>query len=265
MFLFCSSCSEKGEPAVAPGSTLKAEDALREAEAELEAAGIFLSFDEPVGLIHPVDLLPEPSDLEGTEKQGDLEETINQLNTVLAELEREGQTGYLGSISDRALVHLHLGLIYLFDAVSRLLISDDPAVTFIIGCNLHTPCTLWYTFDVSPLVQAKLNAAKDSLEYPLVFTVKERQAMIDAADLIDDAIVRPETSDIQPQLSSVDRPPYSRYAVWHFRRSARLFSEYEPNVGDAVEDFNECLEDLRAKFQAKVETWGFTYTVPPWR
>lgn len=265
MLLLCSSCSEEDQPTATPGSTLKADDALREAEAKLEAAGIFLSFDEPGALIHPEYLLPAPSDLEDAGKQSSFVEAISQLNTVLAELEREGQTGYLGSISDRALTHLHLGFIYFFDAMSRLLISDDPAVTFIIGRNLHAPCVLWYTFDISPVVQARLHTANDPMEYPLAFAAKERQAIIDVADLIDDAIVKPRASDIQPQFSSVDRPPYSKYAVWHFQKAASLFGGYDPDVRDALEDFNECLEDLRSKFQDKVERWGFTYTVPPWR
>lgn len=266
MLLFSFGCSEKeDEPVVAPGSTLKADDALREAEARLEAAGVLLSFDEPGALMHPEDLIPDPDDLAYAEKQSDFEAAIDQLNTVLTELEREGPTGPLGSISDRALVHLHLGFVYLFDAISRLLISDDPAITFIIGQNTSAPCAGWYTFGISPIVQAKLDAAKNALEYPLAFTVKERQAILDAADLIDDAIVRPNALDIQPQLSSVDRPPYSRYAIWHFQRASSLFGQYKPDVRDALEDFNECLEDMRSKFQGKVEMWGFSYTTPPWR
>lgn len=263
--LFCSGCSENDEPVVAPGSTLKADDALREAEARLEAAGISLSFDEPGALMHPDELIPDPGDLEYSEKQSDFEEAIDQLNTVLAELEREGEAGPVGSISDRALVHLHLGFIYLFDAISLLLISDDPAVTFIIGRNPDAPCAGWYTFDISPIVQAKLDAAKDPLEYPLPFTVKERQAIIDAADLIDDAIAKPKAPDIEPQLSSVDRPPYSKYAIWHFQKATSLFGQYKPDVRDALEDFNECLEDMRSRLQDKLEAWGFTYTSPPWR
>lgn|GEM_PF-1584952 len=265
ILLFSFGCSEKEEPAVAPGSTLKADDALKEAEAKLEAAGISLSFDEPGALMHPENLIPDPGDLAYAEKQSDLEEAIDQLNIALAELEQEGQAGPLGSVSDRALVHLHLGFIYFFDAISRLLISDDPAITFIIGQNATAPCAGWYTFDISPVVHAKLDPAKDPVEYPLTLTVKERQAILDAADLIDDAIVKPRASDIQPQLSSVDRPPYSKYAIWHFQKATSLFGQYKPDVRDALEDFNECLEDLRSDFQSKLETWGFSYTVPPWR
>ena len=265
ILLFFPGCSEKEETGVAPGSTLKADDTLREAEANLEAAGISLSFDEPGELLYPENLLPDPSNLGNTEKRKNLEEAIEKLNIVLAELEREVPEGTLGSISDRALVHFYLGFAYFFDAISRLLISDDPSETFIIKFDPVKPCNRFYTFDISPIVRAKLYAAKDPLEYPLAFTVKERQAIMDTADLIDDAIVKPEALNIQPQFSSVDKPPYSKYAIWHFQRAANLFGQYKPDLRDALEDFNACLENWRAGLQNNLEKWSFTYTVPPWR
>ena len=147
-------CSEREEPTVAQGSTLKADNALKEVEAKLEAVGISLSFDEPGELMHPEDLIPNPDDLKGADKQKSFEESIEQLNMALAELEQEGQSDPLGSISDRALVHLHLGFLYVLDAVSRLLNSDDPVETFIMKSGTDASPDQWYTFDVSPEVHA---------------------------------------------------------------------------------------------------------------
>lgn len=258
-------CSEREESVVAPCSTLKADNALREAETKLESAGIILSFGEPGELMHPENLIPDPDDLAGVDKQEKFEEVIHQLNIVLAEIESEAQVDTSCSVSDQALVNFYLGFVYLFDSISRLLNSDDPAETFIIGFDPDASNNYWYTFDVSSATHAKLDATKDPLDYPLAFTAKERQAIIDAADLIDDAVVKPKDPEIQPQLSSVHRPPYSNYAIWHFDRAARLFGEYQSEVTEALNEFNESVEDMRERLQDGAQSWGFTYTLPPWR
>ncbi len=263
ILLFSSGCYEREDPVVAPGSTLEADNALKEAEAKLEAMGLSLSFEEPGDLVVPEKLIPDPSVLADEIKQEDFEEIIGKLNVVLAELEQEGPNSPLGSVSDMALVHLYLGLVYVFDAMTRLQISDDPAEMFVIENN--TQGGFWYSFGVSPATKAELDAVQDPLDYPLVFTPEERQAIIDAADLIDDAIVKPRAPEIQPRLSSVDRPPYSKYAIWHFEKAAILFGQYKPDVKDALDDLNESLDDMRSEIQARSESWGFTYTLPPWR
>ncbi|MFC1715418.1 hypothetical protein ACFL6S_17245 [Candidatus Poribacteria bacterium] len=261
---FVSGCSEREEPIVAPGSTEKADDALEEAAERLTAAGVSLSFDEPGDLLHPEDLIPEPEDLADTGKQANFEEAIAQLNTALAELEQQSGSNVLGSISDRALVHLQLGFIYTFDAVSRLLLSDDPKETFVIKRDLDDPDNPWYTFGVSPAVEAELDATGDSREYPLVFTVEERQAIIDAADLMDDAVVKPLEPNIQPQHSSVNRQPYTGSAIGHFQKAANLFGQYKPEIMDSIDELNESLEEMRVMLQKQAEGWGFIY-IPPVR
>lgn len=263
VLLFLSGCSEREVPIVAPCSTEAADNALKKAEARLESAGISFSLDEPGDLLTPEELIPSPEELGDAEKQANFEEAIFQLNTVLTELERQGESCVLSSISDRALVHLQLGFIYSFDAISRLLLSDDPEETFIIEINAD-PNNFWYTLDVSPAVHAALDATEDLLEYPLAFTVQERQAIIDAADLIDDAVMKPREPNIQPQFSSVDRQPYTGSAVWHFQKAANLFGQYNPEMADTLEEFNKTFEQMRAILQANAEVWGFTY-IPPVR
>jgi hypothetical protein len=241
---------------------MTADDALKEAEARLEAAGIPLSLDEPGDLMHPEDLVPDPAELGDAEKQAKFEEAIAQLNIALAELERQEETGVLGSVSDRALLHLHLGFAYCFDAMARLLLSDDPEETFIIERDDSDTDSLWYTVDVAPDVKAELDATEDPLEYPLAFTVEERQAIIDAADLIENAVVKPRAPNIQPQFSSVDRQPYTGSAVWHFDKAAILFGQYVPEIMESLDMLNEELEEMRAMLQRKSEEWGFIY-IPP--
>ena len=291
ILLFLSGCSEREEPVVAPGSTLKADGALKEAMARLEAAGVSFCPYDPGDLL-PEDLIPEPEDLADAEKQANLEEAIAQLNIVLAELEQQSGSDVLGSISDRMLVHLQLGLVYLFDAISRLLLSDDPEETFIIEFDLaefsledededededkdkdkdkdegEDEDNPWYTIGLAPDVQVELAAMEDPREYPLVFTVKERQAIIDAADLLDDAVVKPTESYIQPQHSSVDRQPYTGSAIWHLQEAVNIFGQYQPEDPDMiefVEEIKEQFEKMRAVFQEKAEQWGFIY-IPPVR
>ena len=265
LLLFSGCAEEEDQNDVAPGSTLEAENALKEAEDKLEEAGLSLSFEEPGDLTHLEDLLPDTDDLADAENQGRFEESISALNTVLSELEQETENSPLGSISDRALVHLYLGFVYLFDAISRLLLSDDPAEDFIIEFNPGDSEEPLYNVDASPELKAALRAKEDPLDYPLAYTQKERQAIADAADLIDDAIVKPLAPDIQPRYSSVDRPPYSRYAIWHFQRAAILFNEYAPEIGVSLDNFNEEVDKMREKLQRRAEGWGFSYTLPPGR
>ena len=96
-------------------------------------------------------------------------------------------------------------------------------------------------------------------------TDEERQAIIDAMDLIDDAIVKPLSPEIQPQFSSVDRPPYTKYALWHFHKAAELFGAYQPEIEKSLEDFDAKLDNARAKLRDNSKNWGFTYDLPPWR
>jgi len=261
VLLFLSGCSEREEPTVAPCSTEVADNALKEAEARLAAADVSFSLDDPGDLLTPEELIPSPEELGDAEKQANFEEAIAQFNIVLTELERQGESCVLSSISDRALVHLQLGFIYSFDAISRLLLSDDPEETFIVEFSTD-PDNFWYNVDVSPAVRAALSATEDSLEYPLAFTVQERQAIIDAADLIDDAVVKPMEPNIQPQFSSVDRQPYTRSAIWHFQKAANLLEQYNPEMADTTEAFNETFEKMRAMLQVNAEKWGFIYISP---
>jgi hypothetical protein len=53
--------------------------------------------------------------------------------------------------------------------------------------------------------------------------------------------------------------------MWHFEKAAELFGDYKPDIRDALEEFNESIEELRAWLQDGAEGWGFTYTLPPWR
>jgi hypothetical protein len=247
---------------------------LKKAEANLQAAGITTAFGDPGELTKPENLVPDPSKLGSPEKQKNLEESIVQLNTVLSEIEQEAEaspsitvsnTAPIGSISDRGLVHFYLGLAYLYDAMSRLLISDDPAETFIIKYDLNAPSGEWFTFDISKAVKAKLDATKNPQDYPLAFTEKERQAIIDAVDLISGAAVKPTAQNIQPQTSSVDRPPYLWSAVWHFERAIELFGQYNSEIKKALEDFNDQIYEFESIIKNDVGTWGFTYTPAQWR
>ena len=266
MLAIFSGCSERDESATASGSTPKADSALNEAKKNLKAAGIPISFEDPGELAHPEDLVPALIELENIEKQKNLEEAINQLNTVVSELEQEAKLAPpIGSISDRGMVHFYLGLAYVLDAISRLLLSDDPSTTFIIEYNPDAPDGVWFKFDVSKEVHAKLDATKNPLEYPFAFTVKERQAIIDAIDLINDAAVKPADKNIQPQSSSVNGAPYLHSALWHFEKAISLFSQYAPEYRDAIEEFNTQIDKLESLLQEDSIRWGFTYTSSPGR
>jgi hypothetical protein len=248
------------------GSTPAADAALKEAEKNLTDAGVIVSFDDPGELAHPGNLLPKPKDIANPDKRKKLEDAITQLNTVISEIEPEtGTTLPKGSISDRGIVHFYLGVAYLLEAISRLLISDDPQTTFIIEYNPiennpNANVSEWFTYDISNEVKAKLDATKNSLDYPLVFTEKERQAIIDAVDLVNDAVAKPKSPKILPQSSTVSGPPYIHSAVWEFKIAIKLIGEYNAELRDALQRFNDQVASLESMMQEKSKSWGFTYT-----
>lgn len=260
-FLLISSCRDREEPLTARCSSPEADVALKEAEANLKAAGVPLSFDDPSQVTHPESFLPDPETLKDTEKQRLFEAAIEKFNIALEELDRDFSDDSSCSVSDRALLHLHLGLVYILDAISRFLISDESPQTFVVERDPD----LLYRIDVTPDTKVKLDAAKTPEEHLLVFTTSERQGIIDFFDLLDDAVVRPTVPNIQPQSSSVNRPPYSRYAVWHLQKAMVLFSQYDPEIQESIKDFNALVEYMRATIQVKSVSWGFTYTIPPGR
>ena len=264
-------CAERDEELASPGSTVKADEALKNAESSLESAGILMKFDDPGQLAEPEKLVPDLISLARSDKQKNLEDAISQLNIVIAELEQNASPAPslsmapVGSISDRAMVHFYLGLSYLLDALSRLLISDDPEETFIIRFHPELNPDQWFEFGISDKVEARINATRDPLEYPLAFAIKERQAIIDAVNLISDAEVKPRSSSIQPQSTSVNRPPYTNSALWHFEKAIALFSQYNPDIKEALDDFNYHIDKLESLLNKDSSRWGFIYTPASWR
>jgi len=267
MLIFTSGCFERNDPITALGSTSKADEALKKAETILEKIGITFTLKDPGGLTNPEDLVPNLGnvlrELGSVEKEMDLEEAVVQLNIVLSELEQEAKGE--SSLSDMAMVHFYLGITYLLDAVSRFLISDDPEETFIIEYDPKSPSGKWFAFDISMRVKVKLVLTDNPLDYPLIFTLKERQAFIDAADLIGDTKLKPRAPNIQPQSSSVDRPPFLKSALWHLEQAVNFAQQYSPDLVEIHEEFNRNISDLEDTIRQDSVDWGYTYILPPWR
>lgn len=254
-------CADREEDTTAIGSTPKADAALKEAEKNLKDVGVIISFKDPGELAHPQNLVPKPEDIASQEKQKKIADAIIQLNIVISEIEQEAKMAPpIGSVSDRGIVHFYLGLAYLLDAISRLLISDDPKTTFIIEYNPNASSGEWFTYGISNETKAKLDSIKNPLEYPNAFTEKERQAIIDALDLISDAIVKPKLTSIKPQSSTVNGPPYLHSAKWHFKKAIGLFSDYNAELRDALKDFDNQIDKLETVMKKNAESWGFSYT-----
>jgi len=254
-------CADREEDTTAIGSTPKADSALKEAEKNLKEVGVIVSFNDLGELAHPENLLPKPEDIASQEKQKKIANAITQLNIVISEIEQEAKMAPpIGSVSDRGIVHFYLGLAYLLDAISRLLLSDDPKTTFIIEYNPNANSGEWFTYGISNEVKAKLDSTKNPLEYPTAFTEKERQAIIDALDLISNAVVKPKLQNIKPQSSTVDGPPYLHSAMWHFKKSVGLLSDYNAELRDALKDFNDQIDKFELIIKQNAESWGFSYT-----
>lgn len=259
-----SGCSEREDAEDYSGSSATANAALEKAENYLDLAGVKTSFEDPGELSKPEDLVPQPNELASLEKQENLKKAIDQLNIVITELDKEASlapsAAPIGSLSDRGVVHFYLGLAYVLEAISRLLTSDDPETTFILTYDPNAAMGEWFTYGISKTTKAKLDAVKNPLDYPLVFTEKERQAIIDAVDLISNGIVRPLSPSIQPQSSSVDGPPYIHSAIWHFYNAIDLLSEYAPDLEEPLREFYDQISVFESILHDNAETWGFTYT-----
>ena len=87
---------------------------------------------------------------------------------------------------------------------------------------------------------------------------------MDAADLLDDAVVKPLEPNIQPQYSSVDRNPYTGSAIEHFEKAGKLFEQYNSEIADGLEGLNKSLEEMRAILEENAKAWGLSY-IPPVR
>ncbi len=254
-------CADREEDITAIGSTPKADSALKEAEKNLKDVGVIVSFKDPGELTNPQNLIPKPDGIASQEKQKKIADAITQLNIVISEIEQESKMAPpIGSVSDRGIVHFYLGLAYLLDAISRLLISDDPKTTFIIEYNPDASSGEWFTYGISNEVKAKLDSVKNPLEYPNVFTEKERQAIIDALDLISDAAVKPKLISIKPNSSTVNGPPYIHSAMWHFKKAVGLLSDYNAELRNALRDFNSQIDKFDSIMKQNAESWGFSYT-----
>jgi hypothetical protein len=262
-------CSERIEPTTFAGSSTKADTALKEAQRNLNLAGVKTTFDDPGALSKPADFIPVPSELARVDRQENLNRAIEQLNIVVSELDQEVQSGSsfepAGSLSDRGIVHFYLGLSYILEAISRLLLSDDPETTFILEYDPNAPTGVWFTYDISQETKTKLDSTTNPLDYPLAFTIKERQAIIDAIDLISDATAKPSSARIQPQASSVNGPPYIHSAIWHFIQAINLLGEYNPELRQSLQDFNDQIDKFESLLQTKAKSWGFSYTKASWR
>jgi len=264
-----SGCSEREEAETYSGFSPAADAALKQAESYLKLAGVKTSFDDPGELAKPEDLIPTPNEIASKEKQEYIQKSIEQLNIVISEIEQEAalapSLAPIGSLSDRGIVHFYLGIAYVLDAISRLLTSDDPATTFILTYDPDAEMSEWFKYGISLETQAKLATVSSPLDYPLVFTLKERQAIIDAVDLIGDAVVKPASASILPQTSSVNGPPYLHSAMWHFEKAVFLLSEYSPDLKEPLEEFNDEVKEFESLLQKNAESWGFTYTSALWR
>jgi len=264
-----SGCSEREEPETYNGSTPEADAALKQAESYLKLAGLKISFDDPGELAKPEDLIPKPNEIASKEKQEYIQKAIEQLNIVVSEIEQEAALAPalapIGSLSDRGIAHFYLGLAYILDAISRLLTSDDPATTFVLTYDPDAEMGEWFKYGITLETQAKLDAVKNPLDYPLVFTLKDRQAIIDAIDLIGDAAVKPASASIQPQTSSVNGPPYLHSAIWHFEKAVFLLSEYAPDLKEPLQEFIDEVDNFESILHENAERWGFTYSSAPGR
>ena len=289
-------CSDRDDIAEVqePDATLQqASVALNRAEAAMEKAGVDINFSDVGSLANLSAILPNPLELGLLEDQTLLQQGIGALYEVLDAVGENvpiaqapanpAQEGFKISAPDLALVHVHLGYLYVLEAV-RILTREgwgkdgvpDTAddlfrITFPENPELEN-LTEVYQFELTERGQAKFDEIENNPgsrpeDYLKEFRASERQAIIDALMLLTGAKVKvsafPDVNDadgqpITEQRAQVDRAICRQDALFHLERALDKAEEIAPDLADEFDEFNEIIAEAFAEdFLDQTLQWGF--------
>lgn len=274
IFIGCADRTEEVDSA--PGSNPQADAALAEAERVMEDAGVAISFRDLEGLGSLADLrdiLPSPleiSQLEDAQIEGavaSLYEALDALGYPVAPAAPARQPREEVSSSDLAMLHIHLGYMYVLGAVAKLERAKGDMYEIDFPDEADTDDPSVYTFTLTPQGQARIDAVAanpdaEPGEYLQIFSTEQRQAILDSLLLLVSAKVLvspfPEHGIPNEQRPSVDRSIYRRDALYHFAESLAFAENVVPELEDALLELKDTIADYLAQDMLdQIKEWGF--------
>ncbi|MFB3042188.1 MAG: hypothetical protein ACE1ZS_10395, partial [Candidatus Poribacteria bacterium] len=224
--LGCSDRDDISEVQEPDPALQQASAALNRAEAAMEKAGVDINFSDVGSLANLSAILPSPLELAVLEDQGALQEAIGALYEVLDAVGENvpiaqapanpAKDGSKISNPDLALVHIHLGYLYVLEAVRILTregwgkdgvpeTEDDLfRIAFPENPELEN-LTEVYQFELTERGQTKFDEIENNPssrleDYLKEFRASQRQAILDALVLLVSARVKvsafPDVNDI---------------------------------------------------------------------
>lgn len=291
--LGCSDRDDISEVQEPDPALQKASVALNRAEAAMEKAGVDINFSDVGSLANLSAILPSPLELAVLEDQGALQEAIGALYEVLDAVGENvptaqapanpAQEGFKISDPDLALVHVHLGYLYVLEAVRILTregwgkdgvpeTEDDLfRIAFPENPELEN-LTEVYQFKLTERGQTKFDEIENNPssrleDYLKEFRASQRQAILDALVLLVSARVKvsafPDVNDIDGQRITEQRPQVNRAicrqdALFHLERALDKAEEIAPDLADEFDEFNEIIAEAFAEdFLNQTSQWGF--------
>ena len=291
--LGCSDRDDISEVQEPDPALQQASAALNRAEAAMEKAGVDINFSDVGSLANLSAILPSPLELAVLEDQGALQEAIGALYEVLDAVGENvptaqapanpAQEGFKISDPDLALVHVHLGYLYVLEAVRILTregwgkdgvpeTEDDLfRIAFPENPELEN-LTEVYQFKLTERGQTKFDEIENNPssrleDYLKEFRASQRQAILDALVLLVSARVKvsafPDVNDIDGQRITEQRPQVNRAicrqdALFHLERALDKAEEIAPDLADEFDEFNEIIAKAFAEdFLNQTSQWGF--------
>ena len=291
--LGCSDRDDISEVQEPDPALQKASVALNRAEAAMEKAGVDINFSDVGSLANLSAILPSPLELAVLEDQGALQEAIGALYEVLDAVGENvptaqapanpAQEGFKISDPDLALVHIHLGYLYVLEAVRILTregwgkdgVSETEDDLFRIAFPENPELenlTEVYQFELTERGQTKFDEIENNPssrleDYLKEFRASQRQAILDALVLLVSARVKvsafPDVNDIDGQRITEQRPQVNRAicrqdALFHLERALDKAEEIAPDLADEFDEFNEIIAEAFAEdFLNQTSQWGF--------
>ncbi len=276
LFLGCASRDDELESA--PGSTSEADEALAKAEQVMADAGVEINFRDLQGLGSLADLrqvLPSPLEIAVLEDE-QIDEAVDSLYAVLDALGQPVspaapilRLGGEVSRSDLAMVHLHLGYLYVLGAIARLerVKGDLYEIEFPDEGEFDPDDPSVYRFRLTEQGQARIdevsrNPNAEAGDFLQLFSPEQRQAVLDALRLLVDAEVvveaDPRFGIPDEERHAVVTAIYRRDALFHLVESLKIAQDIIPELEEALEKlFDTVGEYLARDMLDQIKEWGF--------
>jgi hypothetical protein len=274
LLLGCATRERGGRSPI--GSTSSANEALRSGLENMKKAGIEISLSDFSNLSSLERILPDPVKVADPVVKDYIEAAIDDFYRVLSEIEglESGKNPApsgperVGSLTDLAMVHLHLAYLYALDAAAELLIGGKRVFEVSYDPKGSPP----YSFKLTPYGEERMKAIEEMGEkaepadYLSIFTFEERQSLINALRLLVGAVVTVDpmpSRGIPAQGPTVDERRFPFNAIYHLLRAMRYAGLINPEIEGGIRELNEAIDEFNKRMEEEARKWGFKVYIPP--